>query len=288
MTTRRRRSALYLPASNLRAINKARTLACDVVILDLEDAVAPDMKATARDQAVTAVRAGGFGDRELVVRVNGLDTEWGAEDLRAMAAVGPDAILVPKIDDAAAIARYSAVLGDGGPPLWAMIETAISVFRLEAIAATGHDGSLAALVMGTNDLAKEMGAQPDVLRTPFLGVLGLAVAAARAHGLAILDGVFNDIEDRAGLEVQLRQAVAFGFDGKTLIHPGQIGLCNAVLTPDAAAVAAAEQIVAAFDDPENAGKGAIRLDGRMVERLHLHQARRTIMAAGVASSGGPL
>jgi len=279
MTTRRRRSALYLPASNLRAIDKARTLACDVVILDLEDAVAPEMKATARTQAVAAVAAG-FGAREVVVRVNALDTEWGAGDLRALAAVRPDAILVPKVDDAAAIARYEAALGDNGTPLWAMIETAQSVFRLEEIAATGRAGPLAALVMGTNDLAKEMGAQPDLLRTPFLGILGLAVAAARAHGLAVLDGVFNDIDDAAGLEAQARQAVMFGFDGKTLIHPGQVAACNAVFTPDAGTVAAAARIVAAFDAPENAGKGAIRLDGRMVERLHLHQARRTLIAGG--------
>lgn len=279
MTTRRRRSALYLPASNLRAIDKARTLACDVVILDLEDAVAPDMKATARSQAVAAVGMGGFGERELVVRVNGLDTEWGVSDLRAVAAVRPDAILVPKIDDSAAINLYQAALGENNTPLWAMIETARSVFRLEEIAATGPHGPLAALVMGTNDLAKELGAQPDLLRTPFLGFLGLAVAAARAHGLAILDGVFNDIDDAAGLETQLRQAVMFGFDGKTLIHPDQIAACNAVFTPDAAAVAAAQRIVAAFDETENVGKGVIRLDGRMVERLHLYQARRTILAA---------
>ena len=276
MTIRRRRSALYLPASNRRAIDKARTLAADVVILDLEDAVAPDLKATARAQAIAAVAAGGFGGRELVVRVNGLDTDWGADDLRALAAVRPDAILVPKVDDAAAIQRYAAALGGNDTPIWAMIETTLAVFRLEAIAATRRP--LAAFVMGTNDLAREMGAQPDLMRTPFLGILGLAVAAARAHGLAIIDGVFNDIDDPAGLETQLRQAVTFGFDGKTLIHPSQIAACNRVFTPDDDAVAAAMRIVAAFDAPENAGKGAIRLDGRMVERLHLQQARRTILA----------
>jgi len=278
MTIRRRRSALYLPASNRRAIDKARTLAADVVILDLEDAVAPDLKATARAQAIAAVAAGGFGGRELVVRVNGLDTDWGADDLRALAAVRPDAILVPKVDDAAAIGRYATALGGNDTPIWAMIETTLAVFRLEAIAATRCHGPLAAFVMGTNELAREMGAQPDLMRTPFLGILGLAVAAARAHGLAILDGVFNDIDDLAGLETQLRQAVTFGFDGKTLIHPSQIAACNRVFTPDDDAVAAAMRIVAAFDAPENAGKGAIRLDGRMVERLHLQQARRTILA----------
>lgn len=283
MTMRPRRSALYLPASNLRAIAKARTLACDVVVLDLEDAVAPDAKAVARDNAIAAVRDGGFGPRELVIRVNGLDTEWGRDDLAALAAVQPDAVLVPKVDNATAIERYvDAMPQRGAGPataLWAMIETPLSIFRLEEIAATGRDGPLTALVMGTNDLAKDMGAQPDVLRTPFLGMLGLAVAAARAHGLAILDGVFNDIEDVDGLETQLRQAVVFGFDGKTLIHPGQVAACNAAFTPDADAVAWAKRIVAAFEEPENAAKGAIRVEGRMVERLHLHQARRTLAAA---------
>ena len=281
MTTHRRRSALYLPASNARAIEKARSLACDVVILDLEDAVAPDMKAMARDQALAAVREGGFGPRELVVRVNALDSEWGADDCRALAQAKPDAILVPKVDDAQAIGRYAAALGGGETPIWAMIETPLAIFRLEQIAATGASGALAALVMGTNDLAKEMGAQPDLLRTPFQGMLGLAVAAARAYGLSILDGVFNDLEDGAGLEAQLHQAVTFGFDGKTLIHPGQIDACNRIFTPDAAAVAWAQRIVAEFDASENAGKGAIRVEGRMVERLHLHQARRTIAAASV-------
>lgn len=282
-TARPRRSALYLPASNPRAIAKARTLACDVIVLDLEDAVAPDAKVMARHEAVAAVRAGDFGQRELVIRVNGLDTEWGDDDIRAVAGAKPGAILVPKIDDAAAIGRYvdAIATSSGGKaiPLWAMIETPLSIFRLEEIAATARTGPLAALVMGTNDLAKEMGAQPDLLRTPFIGMLGLAVAAARAHRLVILDGVFNDIEDTEGLKAQLHQAIAFGFDGKTLIHPGQIAACNAAFMPDADAVAWAERVIAAFDQPENSAKGAIRVDGRMVERLHLHQARRTLAAA---------
>lgn len=276
---RRRRSALYLPASNARAIEKARGLACDVVILDLEDAVAPDAKAMARDQAIAAVRERGFGSRELVVRVNGVDTEWGADDLAALADAKPDAILVPKVDDAAGLARYAAALAGSDTPLWAMIETARSIFRLDEIAATAIDGPLAGFVMGTNDLAKEMGAELDVARAPFLGMLALSVAAARAYGLTILDGVFNDIEDADGLATQLRQAVAFGFDGKTLIHPGQVAACNTAFTPNADAVTRARAVVEAFATPENAAKGAIRLDGRMVERLHLHQARRTLAAA---------
>jgi citrate lyase subunit beta/citryl-CoA lyase len=278
-----RRSALYLPASNLKAIEKARFLPCDVVILDLEDAVAPEAKATARDQACAAVREGGFGPRELVVRINGLDTEWGRGDIDAFAASRPAAILLPKVNAAEDISACEKLLPEG-VALWAMIETARSIFRLDEIAATATTGRLACLVMGTNDLAREMGAVPGIARTPFLGMLGLAVAAARAYGIAILDGVFNALEDEAGLAAQCRQAVEFGFDGKTLIHPNQIGPCNAAFTPAPEAVAWAERILAAFEAPENAGKGALRVDGSMVERLHLLQARRTLaMAAGANS-----
>ena len=280
MTNRPRRSALYMPASNVRALAKARTLDCDVVILDLEDAVAPDLKASARDQAVAAIREGGFGRRELVVRINGLDTPWGADDLAALAEAAPDAVLAPKISTPAEVTALYALVPSGAS-LWIMIETALSVFRLEEMAAMARSGPLAGFVLGTNDLAAETGARPDVLRAPFLGALGLAVLAARAHGMIVLDGVFNDLDDAAGFETQTRQALAFGFDGKTLIHPSQIAPCNAVFTPDAEAVAAAERIVAAFAEPANADKGAIRLDGRMVERLHLRQAERTLAAAAV-------
>jgi citrate lyase subunit beta / citryl-CoA lyase len=275
MTARPRRSALYLPASNAKAIAKARTLPCDVVILDLEDAVAPDAKAMAREQAVAAVQEGGFGSRELVVRVNGLETEWGAADLAALKACRPDAVLVPKVTSAADVGRYAALL-PGYTALWVMIETTAALLRLDEIAGADR---LGAMVMGTNDLAKEMGAQPGPDRLPFVGFLGLSVAAARAHGVAILDGVFNEIDDDGGFSAQARQAVEFGFDGKTLIHPRQIDPCNAAFLPDAAAVAWARQIIAAFDQPENAAKGAIRVEGKMVERLHLHHAHRVIAAA---------
>jgi citrate lyase subunit beta/citryl-CoA lyase len=264
-TTRPRRSALYLPASNAKAIAKARTLPCDVVILDLEDGVAPDAKATARAQAVAAVQEGGFGPRELVVRVNALDTEWGEADLAALSACTPDAVLVPKVARGADVAGYAAHL-PGSTPIWAMIETAASLFRLDEIAAADR---LTALVLG---------AQPGPDRLPFVGAMGLAVAAARAHGAAILDGVYNDFEDDAGLSAQSRQAVEFGFDGKTLIHPRQIEPCNAAFRPDEAAVAWARKIIAAFEEPENASKGAIRVEGRMVERLHLHHAHRVLAA----------
>ncbi|MDB5421217.1 MAG: citrate (pro-3S)-lyase [Brevundimonas sp.] len=280
MTLRPRRSALYMPASNARAIVKARSLDCDVIVLDLEDAVAPDLKASAREQAVAAVRDGGFGRRELVVRVNGLDTAWGAEDLAALADAAPDAILAPKVSSVAEIAAYAERL-PAATPLWIMIETAISLFRLEEMAATARSGPLAGFVLGTNDLAAEMGVQTDARRAPFVGTMGLAVAAARAHGLIILDGVFNDLDDAEGFGIQTHQALEFGFDGKTLIHPSQIAPCNTVFTPDASAVAAARAVVEAFAAPENADKGAIRLNGRMVERLHLRQAERTLAAAEI-------
>ena len=277
---RPRRSALYMPASNPRAIAKARDLPCDVVILDLEDAVAPDMKNAAREAAVAAVREGGFGTRELVVRVNALSTPWGAADCAALAGARPAAVLVPKVDDAAAVAGYAALLD--GLPIWAMVETAAAVLRLDDLA--GAPG-LAALVMGTNDLAKEMGARPGADRLPLLGFLAQTVAAARAHGLGVLDGVYNMIDDDAGLARECDQAVRFGFDGKTLIHPGQIAACNAAFSPAPDEIARAQAIVAAFAAPDAVAKGAIRVDGAMVERLHLDQARRTLaIAAAVAGT----
>jgi citrate lyase subunit beta/citryl-CoA lyase len=284
---RRRRSALYVPASNARAIDKARALPCDVVILDLEDAVAPEAKSLARAQAVAAVRDGGFGGRELVVRVNASGTPWGADDLEALVAVTPPAILVPKVSRRDELRPYEQRLGPGaGIALWAMIETAASIFRVEEIASAAADGPLAALVVGTNDLAKEAGFRPGVDRQPLLGALGLVVLAARAHGLAVLDGVFNALDDRDGLVAQCAQGVAFGFDGKTLIHPAQVEPCNRAFTPDAATVEAARRVVAAFAAPENAGLGALRVDGQMVERLHLAQALRTLAMVGDAGAGG--
>ena len=282
MPDARRRSALYVPASNARAVEKSRTLPCDVVILDLEDAVAPEQKAAARDHAVATVRAGGFGTRELVVRVNGLDTPWGADDLSALAAAAPAAILVPKVSAAADLEPYARALETRtGTALWAMIETARSIFRLDEIAATAASNRLTCLVAGTNDLIKETGFHSGPERQPLQGALGLIVLAARAHGICALDGVFNAIDDAEGFARQCAQGREFGFDGKTLIHPGQIAACNASFTPDAAAVAAARRIVEAFDAPENAGRGAIRVDGQMVERLHLVQAQRTLALAAL-------
>jgi citrate lyase subunit beta/citryl-CoA lyase len=269
---------LYLPGSNARALEKARTLPCDGVILDLEDSVAPDAKALARDQVVGALTAGGFGRREVVVRVNGLDTPWGEDDLEALTQAAPDAVLVPKVQDAGDIARYDARLS-GYPErvqLWAMIETCRCLFHLDGLAGASRTSRLACLVMGVNDLAKEMGAELEVGRTPFLPALSLSVAAARAHDLSILDGVFNGLEDEAELEQQCLQGRTFGFDGKTLIHPSQIEICNRIFRPSPDQIAWAHAVADAFAQPENTALGAIRVNGKMVERLHLAQAERIL------------
>lgn len=277
-TARPRRSALYLPASNARAVEKSRALDCDVVILDLEDAVAPDAKDEARAGAADAARAGGFGPRELVIRANGLDTPWGERDLSAAAAAKPDAVLIPKIsspdDIAAARARLPAEI-----PLWAMIETCAAMFRLEALGVASREAGVTAWVIGSNDLAKEMRCALDAERAPLATALSLSLMAARAHGLTILDGVYNDIADADGLARQCAQGAALGFDGKTLIHPSQVEAANAAFAPDADAVAWARTVVAAFDTPEAVGRGVIKVEGRMVERLHLEQARRLITVA---------
>jgi citrate lyase subunit beta/citryl-CoA lyase len=277
IAARPRRSALYMPAANARAIEKARELACDVVILDLEDAVAPEAKEIARRQAVEAVKAGGFGRREVVIRINGLDTPWGRDDLAAAAQARPDAILAPKVSSGADVAAYDGGLL-GATRLWAMIETCAAIFALSEIAgATG--ARLDALVVGTNDLAKEMRCRLTVERAALAGPLSLAVAAARAHELSILDGVFNGIDDDEGLARQCDQGAEFGFDGKTLIHPRQIEPANRAFSPAPEEIEWSRTIVSAFDSPENAAKGVIRIEGRMVERLHLGEARRLIAVA---------
>ena len=276
---RPRRSALYMPAGNPRAIEKARSLACDVVILDLEDSVAPEAKPGARDLAVAATAAGGFGRRELVVRVNGLDTPWGEADLAAVAAgaVRPHAVLAPKVSTPADVAAYAARLPQG-VDLWIMVETCASLFALDRLAASG--GPLSALVIGSNDLVKEMRCRVDAERRPLQTALSLTVAAGRAFGLTVLDGVWNEIADLAGLEVQCRQGVEYGFDGKTLIHPDQIAAANLAFSPDPDEVAWARIVAAAFKSAESAGKGVLRVEGRMVERLHLEQALRLLEIAG--------
>ncbi len=278
---RPRRSALYLPASNARAIEKARGLAADVVILDLEDAVAPDAKEAARASAVSAVREGGFGGKEVAIRANGLDTPWGADDLAVIAGSGADAVLVPKVSSCDDIARCNAALADAPAEmqLWTMIETCSAVPRLDALAAMAQTTRLSLWVMGVNDLAKEMRARLTPERTPFLPILSLAVAAARTHGLTILDGVCNEFRDMAVFEAEASQGLLFGFDGKSLIHPDQIAPCNAVFSPSIDEIAWARTIIAAFGLPENAGLGAIRVEGKMVELLHRDEAVRLLAIA---------
>ncbi len=276
------RSALYLPASNFRAIAKARTLPCDAVILDLEDAVAPEMKAAARSAAVAAFGAGGFGQRMTALRVNGIDTEWGADDLFAAVTLDVDAVLVPKVNGPEDIARYNAALDLAGPgvQLWAMIETCLAVGRLQAIADCALSTRLAGFVMGTNDLALEMRSRVAPDRATMVPILTLTLAAARSRGLIALDGVCNDFSDLDRFAAEAAQGRAIGFDGKTLIHPAQVDPCNAVFSPTPDEVDQARSISAAFALPENKGKGAIRLDGRMVERLHLVEAERVLAMVG--------
>jgi citrate lyase subunit beta/citryl-CoA lyase len=281
---RPRRSALYMPASNARALEKARSLDCDVVILDLEDAVLPEMKVEARAAAAAAVEAGGFGRREVVIRVNGLDTPWGAADLAAAGAAAPDAVLVPKVRSAGDVLAYEAALAaaPADVALWAMIETPQAILALDAVAGSG--GRLAGVVMGVNDLAKETGARQTADRAAFQAALSLTVMAARAHDLIVLDGVHNEIDDLEALAAVCRQGADLGFDGKTLIHPSHLAICNAAFSPPADEVAWARAVIAAFADPQNAGRGALRVQGRLAERLHARQAERLVaIADGIAA-----
>ncbi len=284
---RPRRSALYLPASNARAIEKARGLPADIIILDLEDAVAPEAKAEARAAAVAAVRTGGFGNREVAIRANGLDTPWGADDLAAICDSGTDAVLVPKVSTCDDIAACNAALASApaAMQLWAMIETCAAIPRLDALAAMAKESRLSLWVMGVNDLAKEMRARLTPERTPFLPMLSLAVAAARANGLTILDGVCNEFRDLGVFRAEAEQGLLFGFDGKSLIHPDQIGPCNAVFSPSAEELEWAQAVINAFALPENAAKGVIRIDGKMTELLHLQQARQLVAVAERIAAG---
>lgn len=275
-----RRSVLYMPGSNARALEKARTLPADALILDLEDAVAPDAKDMARAQVCEAVKAKGFGRREVVIRVNALSTPWGAADLAAAAEARPDAILIPKVSsprDLADVEEHLTGTKGAAIALWAMMETPLAI--LNAAAISGAGGKLACLVMGTNDLIKEFRGRHTPDRQNLSAALGFSVAAARAYGLGVIDGVYNDIANAEGFLESCRQARAFGFDGKTLIHPSQLAPCNEVFAPSPAEVDAARKIIAAFDLPQNKGSGAIALDGHMVERLHAEIARATVALA---------
>jgi citrate lyase subunit beta/citryl-CoA lyase len=285
MTHRPRRSLLFMPGSNARALEKARTLPADGIILDLEDSVAPEAKTTARDQVAAAIKAGGFGRREVIVRVNGRDTPWWLEDIGMAAKVKPDGILVPKVQSVAdlnAIAdRFGDIGADHAIRVWIMIETPLGVLRVEELAAQGRDAEmrLAGLVIGPNDIARETRMRMVPGRAPMVPALMSCVFAARAHGIDILDGVYNNFSDADGFAQECAQAREMGFDGKTLIHPSQIEPCNAAFTPLADDVAAAREILREFAKPENTGRGAIQIKGQMVERLHQENARRTVEVA---------
>jgi citrate lyase subunit beta/citryl-CoA lyase len=273
-----------MPGSNVRALEKAKMLGADALIFDLEDSVAPDAKEAAREQAVAATKAGGYGKREIVIRVNGLGTQWGEADLIAAAPAGADAILIPKVQSPGDLEAARSILRGGGASpgqaIWAMMETPLAIVNAAAIAAAAPgDYPLAVFVMGTNDLAKETRAALGGGRLGMLAWLSACVAAARAHGIDMVDGVYNAIGDEAGLRAEAEQGRLLGMDGKTLIHPGQIGPCNEIFSPSADEVAWSRKVIAAFELPENAGKGVLKLEDRMVERLHAEMARRIVTIA---------
>jgi citrate lyase subunit beta / citryl-CoA lyase len=285
MLARPRRSVLYMPGSNAKALAKASTLPADALILDLEDSVALDQKIAAREQVVRAVRAGGFGGREVVIRINGPHTPWGEDDLAAAAAAKPDAILLPKVDGPGAIMVAARALREAEAPeetrIWAMMETPNAILNAGSIASVAADPSsrLSVMVVGLNDLAKETRARLTPGRPTMTAWLASCVVAARAHGVDILDGVYNDIKDLDGFRLECLQGRDMGLDGKTLIHPSQIDICNEVFAPTPAEVESAAAIIEAFALPENAGKGVIQLNGRMVELLHADMAQRTLAIA---------
>ncbi len=280
-TPRPRRSVLYMPGANTRAMEKARSLPADALILDLEDAVAPDAKTMARANVAAAVRAGGYGKRELVVRVNSLATPWGYEDLVAAATMKLDAVLLPKVESADAIRQAEALLTASGAPaslaLWCMMETPLAMLHVEEIA--GASARVAALVMGTSDLTKDLHARHTRDRLPMLTSLGLCLLAARAYRLAILDGVHLDLADDEGFAEICRQGQELGFDGKTLIHPKTIAAANAAFAPTAEEVEWARRIITAHAEAQAAGRGVVLVDGKLIENLHVEDARRTVALA---------
>lgn len=280
-SVRPRRSVLYMPGANTRALEKARTLPADALIFDLEDAVAPDAKEAARANVVAAAASKGYGKREIAIRCNGLATPWGKADIAAIAKSGADAVLVPKVESAAEVANVVALLDAAGAPksmaVWAMMETPKGILRADEIA--GSHPRLTLFVMGTNDLVKDMRARHTPMRLPMVTALGLGMLAARAHGLTILDGVYNDIQDAEGFRAVCQQGLEMGFDGKTLIHPSQVEPCNEVFAPSAAELDMAGKIVTAFKAAQAEGKGVVTVDGRMIENLHVEQAERALALA---------
>lgn len=284
---RPRRSVLYMPAANERALEKAKSLPADAIIFDLEDAVAPDAKAGARPNAVAAASSGAYGNRELAIRCNGLDTEWGVDDLAAAAGSGAAAVVIPKVNSVATLDMVSRMLDAARAPaalrIWAMIETPTAIFDVRSIAAHPR---VAVLVMGTNDLARELRAALVPRRHPLVPHLATALAAAREAGKVILDGVYNDVKNLDGFRDECVQGAEMGFDGKTLIHPGQVDIANEVWAPSPQEVDYARRVIDAFDEGLREGRGVITVDGRMIENLHVDNARRTLAtAAAIAALG---
>ncbi|MDT0454592.1 CoA ester lyase [Streptomyces sp. DSM 41527] len=285
---RPRRSVLYMPGANERALEKAKSLPADALILDLEDAVAPDAKADARKRVAAAVASGEYGYREVTIRVNAPGTAWHADDLRAAAEAGPDAVVVPKVESAETVREVERALEAAGAPdhtaLWAMVETPRAMLDARAVAAAGE--RLTVLVMGTNDLAKELHAEHVPGRAPLLTGLSLALLAARESGKVILDGVYNDVKNPEGFEAECVQGRQFGFDGKTLIHPSQVEPCNRVFAPSADQIARSRKIIDAFDEATREGRGVVTVDGRLIENLHVEDARRILALAEALDGRG--
>jgi citrate lyase subunit beta / citryl-CoA lyase len=285
MKIRPRRSVLYMPGANDRALEKARNLPADALILDLEDSVAPEAKIEARDKVIAAVKSGGYGTRELIIRINALETPWGTDDLKATAAAGPDAILVPKVSRPGDMASAAKLLKAYGAPahtrLWAMMETPLAILNARDIASVAADASsrFSCLVLGTNDLIKESRARALGDRFAIVPWLAMSVLAARSFGLDVIDGVYNDFKDEIGFRAECEQGRTLGMDGKTLIHPSQIEPCNQIFSPSQEEVAWSRKVIDAFALPEHKGKGVITVEGRMVERLHLVMAERVVAIA---------
>ncbi|HVM29009.1 MAG TPA: CoA ester lyase [Mycobacteriales bacterium] len=276
------RSVLYMPSSNERALEKAKSLPADAIIFDLEDAVAPDAKELAREQACAAVRSGEYGNRTLTIRCNGVDTPWGHADLRAIAAARPHAVVVPKVSGPGHLGLVESAVG-ADIRIWAMVETPAAIFSVREIAAHPQ---VDVLVMGTNDLAKELRAALVPGRAPLLPHLAVALLAAREAGIEILDGVYNDVKDLEGFEAEARQAAEMGFDGKTLVHPTQVEVANRVWAPTDDEVELARRVIEAFEQAEREGKGVVTVDGRMIENLHVENARRTLATAEAIAALG--